>query len=289
MATLVTRKDQLEEIVARLKTESSLVLDFVNFPLTGQESKIVGLSVAPPSEPDISYIPFVHLNPFEKNELLTWAYVLPHVCGLIDGKKLLGHDLVNISAAIEGSTGTPRFAYGSDVMVEAYVTGKFSEVDLVSLVRVMYGLDLQAKYHEILARNDATIPMSTLFNYACERVGYIRKIHKDLYPQINASPKLKRIFQIEMGVLPIAAEMQENGINVDFEKCESEAIRLMKEADTLSEALHGWLKRNFNIESHFDFGSSPQTAALITDRLHIADEVKTARGNRSTSKKTMKV
>ena len=103
MATLVNKKDQLEQMIARFETESSLVFDFVVFPVTGQESKIAGMSLAPLSEPDIFYIPFAHSNTFEKDELLTWGYALPHVCRLIAGKKLLGHDLVNFSTLFRGA------------------------------------------------------------------------------------------------------------------------------------------------------------------------------------------
>lgn len=88
-----------------------------------------------------------------------------------------------------------------------------------------------------------------------------------------------------MAILPIAAKMQEVGIRIDAEKCRSENERLMKEAESLSNSFHGWLRRKFNLTERFDFGSSPQTADLMIDKLGILREVRTPKGNRSTSKK----
>ena len=289
MVTPVTERNQLEEIVARLKTETCLVLDLLMLPPDGQQKTMVGMSLAPLSGSDIFYIPLVDSCPFQREETLWRDFVLSGVCSLIDGMPLIGEDLVNISSLIRSTGEKPRIVFEADVMVEGYITGRFPKVDLESLARSMYSKNFETAhlidFSQKRSFNPQSVPQSTYIQYGSERIEYIQRIHEDLYPEILKDERLKKLYEIEMHILPVAAQMEEVGIKMDFDKCESEAERLINEADKLSEELHGWLKRNFDIENHFDFGSSPQTADLITDRLHIADEVKTARGNRSTSKK----
>jgi DNA polymerase-1 len=183
----------------------------------------------------------------------------------------------------------------SDVKVEAFITGRYPSVELSYLVESLYGAKLtgidgfypeasqKGKRQNILSFGE--IPLEVITQIAAERAHYVRKIHQGLYDEIADDPKLKKLHRIEMDLLPIAVKMQQVGIRIDSEKCHSEYARLMEEAEVLSKSFHGWLQRNFNITDRFDFGSSHQTADLLIDKLHIFKEVKTAKGNRSTSKK----
>jgi DNA polymerase-1 len=214
---------------------------------------------------------------------------------LIDGKPLVGYDLLSIFGFIEKLDSTPNLIRKSDVIVEAYTTGRFPDVSPKYLVHALYGVsikDIEVIYPAACERvknkrvvHFERIPIEIAFEYACGRGNYIRRIHEDLFDSIMSDPKLKRIYQIEMDVLAVAAKMHEVGIRVNFEKCRSEHKRLMREAEKLTESIHDWLRRNLNITAHFDFGSSRQTANLLIDQLHMLEEVRTATGHRSTSKK----
>ena len=292
---LITNLQELEAVTRKLKGCPWLVLELATTGPNSKENSITGWALAAPGDSEVFYIPAGNLDLFEGTNHLPFGKVAEKICQLIDSKPLVGYDLTASFAFIEKLDWKPSLVSKSNVMVEAYITGRFPSTDLADLVKDLYGHEL-AENNEILTgvrrgsisiKNPrfTKIPTDNAWEYACERAFFIRKIHQDLYQEIVDEPKLKRLHQIEMDILPIAAEMQEMGLRIDSEKCRSEYERLMKGANALSDSFHGWLRRNFNITTHYDFGSSPQTAELLIDKLHILREVKTEKGNRSTSKK----
>jgi len=292
---LVTERFKLEEMIDLLRTDSYLVLDLITTGPNPDEDVIVGWVLAGLTAPEVFYVPVGHLIVFENLQQLPREWVEERICELIDGRPLVGYDLFSAFGFIKKLDSRPMLTRRSDVMVEAYTTGRFPDVSPKYLVQALYGVsikDIEVIYPAACERvknkrvvHFERIPIEIAFEYACGRGNYIRRIHQDLFDSIMSDPKLKRIYQIEMDVLPIAAKMHDVGIRVDFEKCRSEHKRLMREAEKLSESIHDWLKRNFNITAHFDFGSSQQTANLLIDQLHMLEEVRTATGHRSTSKK----
>jgi DNA polymerase-1 len=292
---LATERHQLKEMIDLLRADSYLVLDLITTGPNPDEDVIVGWVLAGITTSPVFYVPVGHLTIFENLQQLPREWVAECICELIDGKPLVGYDLLSAFEFIEKLDRRPALIRRSDVMVEAFTTGRFSDVSLNYLARELYGeaiKDIKNLYPAACegVKNKRVvhfekIPIEIAFEYACGRGHYIRRIHQDLFDSIMSNPKFKRIYQIEVDVLPVAAKMHEVGIRVNFEKCRSEHKRLMREAGKLSESVHDWLKRNFSITAHFDFGSSRQTANLLIDKLHMLKEVRTARGHRSTSKK----
>jgi DNA polymerase-1 len=292
---LVTERYQLEEMIDLLRADSYLVLDLMTTGSNPNEDVIVGWILAGITNPEVFYVPVGHLIVFENLQQLPRELVAERICELIDGKPLVGYDLFSAFGFIEKLDSRPTLIRRSDVMVEAFTTGRFSDVSLNYIAKALYGetlKEIQVLYPAACERiknkrvvHFEKIPIEIAFEYACGRGNYIRRIHQDLFDSLMSDPRLKRIYQIEMDVLPVAAKMHDVGIRVDFEKCRSEHSRLKREAENLTESIHDWLRRNFNITAHFDFGSSRQTANLLIDKLHMLEEVRTPRGHRSTSKK----
>jgi len=291
----VTDPQELETAVEELKGCPWLVLYLATTGPNSKEDSITGWALAPPGNSEVFYVPAGSLNLFEGTNPLPSSKVAEKICQLIDSRPMVGYDLTASFSFIEKLDRKPTLVTKSDVLVEAYITGRFPSTDLGDLVKDLYGHELTenseilpvGRRESISAYNPrfAKVTIDSACRLACERVFFIRKIHQDLFPEIINNPNLKRLHQIEMDILPMAAKMKEVGIRIDSEKCRSEYERLMKEANALSGSFHGWLRRNFNITTHYDFGSSPQTADLLIDKLHILKEVKTEKGNRSTSKK----
>jgi DNA polymerase-1 len=292
---LVTERFQLEGMIDLLRADSYLVLDLITTGSNPDKDVIVGWVLAGITNPEVFYVPVGHLSAFENLQQLPREWVDERICELIDGKPLVGYDLLSSFGFIEKLESRSALIRRSDVMVEAYTTGRFSDVSLNYLAQALYGRaikDIEVIYPAACERvrnkkvvHFERIPIEIAFEYACGRGNYIRRIHQDLFDSLMSDPKLKRIYQIEMDVLPIAAKMHDVGISVNFEKCRSEHKRLMREAEKLTESIHDWLRRNFNITAYFDFGSSRQTANLLIDKLNMLEEVRTPRGHRSTSKK----
>jgi DNA polymerase I-like protein with 3'-5' exonuclease and polymerase domains len=292
---LVTELHQLEEMIDLLGADSCLVLDLMTSGTNLDENVIVGWVLAGIATPEVFYVPVGHLSAFENLQQLPRKWVAERICELIDSKPLVGYDLLSSFGFIEKLDSRPVLIRRSDVMVEAYTTGRFADLSPKYLVQALYGVsikDIEVIYPAACERvknkrvvHFERIPIEIASEYACQRGNYIRRIHQDLFDSIMSDPKLKRIYEIEMDVLPIAAKMHDVGIRVNFEKCRSEHSKLKREAEQLSESIHDWLKRNFSITAHFDFSSSRQTANLLIDSLHMLEEVRTASGNRSTCKK----
>lgn len=53
MVATITGKDQLQDLTARSKAESYLILDFVKLPPEVEISTLVGISLFPLSGPDV--------------------------------------------------------------------------------------------------------------------------------------------------------------------------------------------------------------------------------------------
>jgi len=286
---LVIKEEQLDEMIASLVAEPWLVMDVHT---SDKDERVVGWALAGKDSPLIYYVPVGHLNVRQLPE----DFVLERLFHLIDDKPLVGYDLLSRLGFTKKFREGPRLVFRSDVMVEAFVCGKFPSVEFEYLVSHLSGADYREMkdLYPPACRKMKTkalvhferVPLEIAARYACERALLIRRLHRDLFDQIMVDPKLRRIHQLEMDVLPVAMKMQETGLRVDFEKCRTEYHRLLREAEELNRSIHAWLRRNFDIRHNVDFGSSPQTAYLLVDKLGVMGEVKTAKGNRSTSKKS---
>ena len=291
----INETHELERVIRQLQGEPWLVCDLVRSENDKNRDSIMGWTLAGPTFLDVLFIPTDHASNSEKNKQFPSQPPMEKIQELITGRPLVGYDLVPVILFMEQLKWELPLLWKSDVMVEAFITGRYPNVELSYLVETLYGAKLtgiDGLYPEASQKGKRQntlrfeeIPLEALSQIAGERAHYIRRIHQDFFNEIENDARLKRLHQMEMDILPIAAEMQKVGIRIDSAKCQSEYERLTKEAEVLSKSLHCWLRRNFNISDQFDFGSSPQTADLLIDRLHILKEVKTEKGNRSTSKK----
>jgi DNA polymerase I len=291
---LITGLEEFEAMIDQLKAEPWLVIELLATGTDPEKDAVVGWTLAGGTSPDIFYLPM-------GAPLLNSASELPadlifeQVGRLIGLKALVGYDLYSMVSFLKEPGSKPHIVIRSDVMVEAYLKGRFHNIGLSYLAKVLYGADLfenkgiyQTSHTKI--RGSKTVylhelPTELAFLGACKRVHYIKRIHNELFPEICNDLKLKKLHQLEVGILPIAAEMMETGIRIDFDQCRLEYSRLTKEAEALSKSFHSWIQRNYGLKDHFDFGSSSQTADLLIDKLNLVKEVRTAKGHRTTSKK----
>ncbi len=277
---IVTDSRQLDQMTGILAGESWLVFDLMTTGTNPEKDRIVGWILGGGENGQVFYVPVGHTGMMEAARQLPADSTAGILSSFISGKPLVGHDLFSKTAFIERLGKKPVISPKSDVMVEAYIQGTYPTVDLPSLIEVFREGKPTTEETSV-----ETMSIEEASAHASERAYCIRKIHLELFPKIMDDRRLRRLHRLEMGVLPIAADIQKVGLRIDFDKCRAEYSRLIEESERLNQAMHGWLQRNFGISTRIDFASSPQTASLLIDRLNILKEVKTAKGNRSTSKK----
>ena len=127
---LVTESFKLEEMIDLLRADSYPVLDLITTGSNPDKDVIVGWVLAGIATPEVFYVPVGHLSAFENLQQLPRELVAERICELIDGKPLVGYDLLSSFGFIEKLESRSALIRRSDVMVEAYTTGRFSDVSL---------------------------------------------------------------------------------------------------------------------------------------------------------------
>lgn len=124
-----------------------------------------------------------------------------------------------------------------DTMVAANVL-QYQDLDLQTLVRVVLGYhigsfkDLTKEYK---VKDLEGIPEEVVAEYNLSQIIGTWRLYREFEPRIRASEKLTRVLELEHQVLPILAQMEENGILIDAQRLAMLRERYVIEGDTYQE------------------------------------------------------
>ncbi len=282
----VTTAAQLEAWLARLRAAELIAFDTETDSLDPMRARIVGLSFA--VEPKrAAYVPLAHDYPGAPPQLARDT-VLAALQPLLEDParpKLGQHAKYDVN--VLSTYGIVMQGVAHDTMLESYVLNSTaSRHDMDSLARRHIGHET-VSYEQVTGKGARQIPFSqvdvdTACGYAAEDADVTLRLHRVLWPKIEAEPRLRSVYEtIEMPLVPVLARMEQRGVLIDSAALKRQSHELATRMHELSEQAHALAGRSFSLDS------PKQLQAILFDELKLPSSMKTPSGQPSTNEEAL--
>lgn len=184
------------------------------------------------------------------------------------------------------------FPVFSDSGVEAYLLGRFQKFGLKELVLLVFG-------HQMTKITDLFPPMTEkqakclrfseleltapVVSYACEDAAYALGLSQQHRPLVVD----RLLYKVEMGLVPIIAEMEDYGVAMDWASMAKAERQTEEFAAKLRADIMRVLSRELDRPVDINLNSSPQVANVLYGELGLKTTRRTDGGKMSTDEKAL--
>jgi len=283
---LVTTRAQLDAWLEKLRQAELIAFDTETTSLDSMQAQLVGLSFAV-EVPRACYIPVGHDYPgappqLPREDVLT---ALKPILEDVNRPKLGQNAKYDLN--VLSSCGITVRGLAFDSMLESYVLNATAgRHDMDTLAKRHLDHDT-VKYSEVTGKGAKQISFSqvdldTACRYAAEDADVTLRLHRALWPQVQAQAHTKKLFEeIELPLVEVLARMEQRGVLVD-------AVALRRQSDELGKRMHELQQRAFAVVGHeFNVDSPKQLQALLFDELKLPALMKTPTGQPSTNEEAL--
>ena len=245
-------------------------------------ARMVGLSFAV-SPGEAAYVPLSHDYPGAPAQLAR-EHVLAHLKPLLEdaARPKLGHHL-KFDCHILANYGIALAGQRYDSMLESYVLNSVAtRHDMDSATAKYLGMetlrfeDVCGKGAKQITFNQVDVARAT--EYAAEDSDVTLRLHQALWPQIEAIPSLKTLYEtIEQPLVPVLFRMERTGVLVDRELLKRQSAELAARMLELQSQAHAAAGGPFNVDS------PKQLQEILFGKLAIPVIRKTPTGQPSTA------
>jgi DNA polymerase-1 len=283
---LVTTDAQLDAWLARLAAADLVAFDSETDSLDPMQARIVGVSIAA-SPREGAYIPLAHDYPGAPAQLDA-AHVLARLRPLLEDAtraKVGQHAKYDIN--VLSTHGVALRGVAHDTMLESYVLNSTgSRHDMDTLAKRHLGYET-VPYEQVTGRGAKQIPFSqvdldTACRYAAEDADVTLRLHRALWPKLEAEPRLRTVYEtIEMPLVPVLARMEQRGVLIDVAALKRQSHELARRMHEINERAHAIAGRSFSLDS------PKQLQAILFDELKLPALMKTPSGQPSTNEEAL--
>jgi DNA polymerase-1 len=272
--------EALERWLARLAAAPLAALDTATDSLDPVRAQIVGISFS--VEPgEAAYVPLRHAYAGAPEQLPFEAVIEKLRPWLEDaGRAKLGQN-TKYDTHVFASLGIEVRGYAHDTMLESYVLEAHRPHALDNLAS--RHLDRSGlSYEDVCGRGAQQIPFAQVevgraAEYACEDSEMCVHVHRTLWPQLEAQPKLREVYEsIEMPVSALLARVERHGVLIDGALLARQSHQLAERMLALEREAHALAGQPFNL------GSPKQIGEILFGKLGLPVKRKTASGAPST-------
>lgn len=278
----VTSQEALDTWLARLAAAPLISFDTETDSLDYLRARLVGLSFAV-SAGEAAYVPLSHDYPGAPPQL-ECARVLAALKPLLEdeNKPKLGHHL-KFDCHILANYGIALAGQRYDSMLESYVLNSVTtRHDMDSTVQKYLGIrtihyeDVCGKGAKQITFNQVDVARAT--EYAAEDSDVTLQLHQALWPQLEAIPRLKDLYEsIEQPLVAVLYRMERTGVLVDRELLKKQSAELAARMLELQSQAHIEAGGAFNVDS------PKQLQEILFGKLGIPVIRKTPTGQPSTA------
>jgi len=174
-----------------------------------------------------------------------------------------------------------------DTMLESYVldsTASRHDMDSLALKYLGYKT---LKYEDVAGKgkhqiNFSEVPLDTATAYAAEDADITFRLHQHLWPRLNETPSLVKLFNdIEMPLVPVLARMERHGVLIDIDMLRKQSHELGKRVLEIEHEAHNLAGQPFNM------GSPKQIQEVLYDKHKLPMLKKTPTGQPSTAEEVL--
>jgi len=283
---LVLTQAQFDIWLQQLAAADLIAVDLETTSLDPMRAEIVGISFA--MEPGrAAYVPVAHEYAGAPAQLARAGVLAALQPMLEDARKDKVGQHLKYDMNVLSSYGITVRGVRYDTMLESYVVNSSgNRHDMDTLAKKYLGHDTLA-YEQVTGKGAKQIPFAQVdvqraCDYAAEDADITLRLHRTLWPKLEAEPKLKSVFeQIEMPLVPVLARMEQTGVLVDTAKLKTQSGELASRMLELQQRAFGMAGR------HFSLDSPKQLQQLLYDELKLPATFKTPSGQPSTNEEAL--
>ena len=259
-------------------------IDTETTSLDAMRAEIVGLSLSV-HEGAAAYVPLVHDYPDAPAQLPRDEVLARLKPWLEDASRPKLGQHIKYDRHVFANHGIEVQGYVHDTMLQSYVLEVHKPHGLSSLAERHVGRS-GLTYEDLCGKGVHQIPFSQVAidrasQYACEDADLTLAVHRVLWPQLQALPRLREIYELEIASSEALYRIERNGVLID--------------APTLQQQSHELGQRILQLENEayeiagqpFNLGSPKQLGEIFFDKLGLPVIKKTATGARSTDEEVL--
>jgi DNA polymerase-1 len=284
--TTILSDAELDEWLEKINAAELVALDTETTSLRYMEAELVGISFAV-GKGEAAYLPLAHDYPGAPEQLDRTA-VLARLRPWLESNEhaKVGHHL-KYDAHIFRNYGIQLGGIEHDTMLESYVLDSTAtRHDMDSVAQRYLGIQT-VKYEDVAGKGAKQlrfneIDLETAAKYAAEDADVSLQIHAALWPQLQALPKLAKLYtELERPLLEVLRKMEYAGVMVD-------AKMLARQSQELAETMLAVERAAYEAGGGpFNLGSPKQLQEVLYDRLGLPVLGKTPKGQPSTAENVL--
>ncbi len=251
---MVTEEASLAGWLEALASAELAAFDTETTSLDYMQAEIVGVSFC--VEPGrAAYVPLAHDYAGAPDQLDREATLARLKPWLEDASKAkLGHHL-KYDAHVLARHGIALAGMRFDSMLESYVLNSTAtRHDMDSCAKRYLGIDT-IHYEDVAGKGAKQIPFNqvpvdTAAEYAAEDADVTLQLHQALWPQLEAEPVLRKLYEeIEQPLVPVLLRMEQHGVLVDRGVLEAQGRQIARRIVELEGEIHAAAGQPFNVDS----------------------------------------
>ena len=277
---------ELDHWLEKLAQAELFAFDTETTSLDYMQAKIVGLSFAITPH-QAAYVPLGH-DYLGAPEQLDCELVLEKFKPLLEDASVakLGQNL-KYDMSVLANYGISLAGIKFDTMLESYVadsTGTRHDMDSLALKylgeKTIHFEDVAGKGAKQLTFNQIAIEDAA--PYAAEDADITLRLHQALWPKVQESKGLERVFnEVEIPLVPVLSKVERNGAKVS-------ANLLHKQTQELGDRLKEIEQQAYDLAGEeFNLASPKQLGHILFEKLNIPVLKKTAKGAPSTKEEVL--
>jgi DNA polymerase-1 len=277
---------QLEAWLARLRTAGLFAFDTETTDLDVRRAEIVGVSFTDRAGAG-AYVPLAHAYPGAPAQL-DRAAVLAKLKPLLEDERLakIGQNF-KYDLAVLANYGIELRGMRYDTMLESYVldsTASRHDMDSLALKYLGYKT---LEYEDVTGKgknqiNFSEVPIEQAAAYAAEDADVTYRLHAHLWPRLNETPTLVKLFaELEMPLVPVLARMERVGVRIDVAMLKQQSTELAKRMLEIEREAYAAAGQPFNM------GSPKQIQEILYGKHQLPVLKKTPTGQPSTAEEVL--
>ena len=277
---------ELDVWIARLEKAELYAIDTETTSLNVMSAEIVGVSFTDRAD-DGAYLPLAHEYP-DAPEQLNRDAMLQKLKPLLEDTRprKVGQNL-KYDLGVLANYGITLAGIAHDTMLESYILDSTASRHDMDSLALKYLGHKTIKYEDVTGKGKAQInfrevPVAQALQYAAEDADITLRLHGHMWPRLNETPALVKLYQeIELPLVPVLARIERNGVKIDAEMLRKQSTELAKRMLELEGEAHTLAGQAFNLASPM------QIQEILFGKLKLPVLKKTPKGQPSTAEEVL--
>lgn len=302
----VTTETQLTKWIKKIQAEKLVAVDTETNALDVMSAKLVGISFGLASG-EACYIPLTHKEEvseqagqgdlFAKNTAMVGYELVKNQLDLTaclaqlkpiledEQIKKIGQN-IKYDLTVFANHGIEVQGVAFDTMLESYTQNSTGRHNMDDLAERYLGHKTIA-FEEIAGKgkNQLTfdkIALDVASEYAAEDADVTMKLHQTLFPELEKTPTLLKLFnEIEMPLVRVLSHIERNGVLIDPQKLLAQSQEIEQRLAEVEAEVHQAAGQEFNL------ASTKQLQEILFEKLGLPVKKKTPKGAPSTNEEVL--